>query len=1638
MNSAILPQWSSLRPRYGNAMLALLAVGAALVYAVLDETPRGRLAGAVTNRDTEAVVPFARVVASGPEGTHYTRADAKGRYAYNGLAAGDWSISAYSRSEAFRVSDAAVVVDEGETAELPLALKRTQPDLQQTQQQSVFLPTEKAFFPVHGYVDPAKKHTDVLRVKVWKARLFDLMQNEATAQALAKVASRWQRPAVLPPALLKTKGLPAPQLISDNYVPIREADAEGFYHKRVPLSGDAGLYLIQVAHTYNKKIKVVCGWMNITSTALVMKQSPTQAIAFVTNLQSGAPRPGFAVRVYHEGKPIAAALTNADGLAKFPLPAYDEGRIVAVAQQGGEEALLDRSLYQPENSGSVVTYVYTDRPIYRPGQKISFKGLTRHRSLSPSASKATDSTTGSSSVTVFQQAGAMQGTAVDVEVRDPSGTQVFKKQDSLNGFGSFAGDFELSPEATTGNYSLVTTIDGKETSHDITVAAYRKPEFEVTVTPGKPRYFVGEGMQMEIAAKYYFGSPVAGAKVRYSIYRAGDWSANSDYDEEYEEYGYGESVRDGEGVLDETGKLIVSFSAHSAEELEKLLDAQSENSEERAPTELSSSDFDQTQIFTAHATVIDPAEREAEGEGKARLVAGDFALSVEPQGYVAQPGQQMIINIKARDHDGKPVKNLPIALEMGYWRRDGEASSEDERTSKSTFVTIRALNLTTNGTGIATDTIKPPRAGELQLTARAKDSAGRGIQNKNTLWVASETGDYGDYGSYASDLALYTDKKRYDAGQTARVLINSAQIGQSVLLTLEGERIYRSWVIPIKLRSTIFQMPLEDEFGPNIYLTACYVKARKFAQSEIPLRVHVPNREVQVKIRADKSDYAPGAKVNYAVQTLDAKGKPISAEFSFGVVDESIYALREDDPEALTETFYPRRTNQVSTSHSFATEYLGDANKAALKIEPRRKFLDTAFWKPFGQTDANGMAQISLSLPDNLTKWRATAVAQTQSSAFGYGVQKVTASKDFFVRLEKPRFLTQNDNGQLTAFIHNETGQVQQAGVRLTLSGLETSLDKDRQTEIAPGQVGQITWPVAAKTFGEATITLAAWTNGNRFTDALEEKLPVRPHGRELLSSVAGQVTTTKSETIKVDGKALAQASHLKVRLTPSVISALTGGLEYLTGYPYGCVEQTLSRFLPDVLVSRILRGVGDEKSRRLQAELPKMVRDGLTRLYKMQHASGAWGWWEYDADDAWMTSYVLYGLASAQQAGFAVDEERLANGRKGALALMPKVNEPHRAFLLYALALTAKTPAERTAVAQERGKTNWRGWDGGPIAYLLLTDKLLNLSDPKLEAAFERRAVFSDDMTYWKHWPSGKWNSWDYDYNDNTATAMALRAILARNPTDPRVPGILRWLMGRRTGGYWESTRDTSCVLAALADYIEANPEATQMSGTLNVKLNGALLKSFTLSPKVGSEADLQLEVPGAKLRSGANTFVLERMGGGSPVFYSLQLRQTIGGEDLTPLPGSLKITREYLRVTRPERSNRWRVRTEPTKNQLRQGDQIRVQLTFEAPRDMAYVLIEDAYPSGCEASERGTVDQEVNGDSYRYGYASIEVSNVDVRDDRIAFFARKVPAGKHTITYHLRAQTPGTYHVMPAQLQAMYDPSTRAESGENRVEVK
>ena len=420
--------------------------------------------------------------------------------------------------------------------------------------------------------------------------------------------------AKLPDEVLRLQNGQNPAQLDERDVAITGADREGFYYQKVDFGKlPVGMYLLDLSHDKQS----VWTWILVTNTALVTKVADDSTLAFAANLTTGAVLPGAEIDAYRNGKIVTSGKTDERGMLRLanitparklnpsnaddttsaanegdenPEDAARNSQLVFVARRGEDEAVVNTNSYRNESDGEYRVSAYTDRPLYRPGQRLSFKGIVRQIQPASAASPSA-------------QYIAPNTLPVDVELRDPDGEKILKTRLTTNRYGSFFGQADLPSDAPTGVYNLVMNIGGEEHTHDITVASYKKPEFAVKVTPGKKRYVRGDTVEMTVSGTYYFGAPLAGAKVEYHVYAAPDWSAEQpdDYATDPDEgnaapayylrgesyYGFVDS--DGKTTLDADGKAVIRFPAKNPEE----------------------ADGPQEQVYTVSATVTEPGtERE--------------------------------------------------------------------------------------------------------------------------------------------------------------------------------------------------------------------------------------------------------------------------------------------------------------------------------------------------------------------------------------------------------------------------------------------------------------------------------------------------------------------------------------------------------------------------------------------------------------------------------------------------------------------------------------------------------------------------------------------------------------------------------------------------------------------------------------------------------------------------------------------------------------------------------------------------------------------------------------------------------------------------------------------------------------------
>jgi hypothetical protein len=252
---------------------------------------------------------------------------------------------------------------------------------------------------------------------------------------------------------------------------------------------------------------------------LVLKKSQQgQSLAWLTDLRSGQPVADQPVSFYLEQRPLESATTDADGLAKAQWSLTPENSywpVRAISGEPGEPtfaavssewnngvAIWDFGLNGGYNPEQYQLHFYTDRPIYRPGQTIYWKGLVRvleeeEYTLPP------------------------EGGLLSVIVRDDQGNAVKEETLALNANGTVSGEVELASTAQTGFYYLEARLPvGERTVYGgagFQVAAYRKPEFQIEVTPDQPEYVQGDQVRVSIQANYFSGGALGNAPITWRL-----------------------------------------------------------------------------------------------------------------------------------------------------------------------------------------------------------------------------------------------------------------------------------------------------------------------------------------------------------------------------------------------------------------------------------------------------------------------------------------------------------------------------------------------------------------------------------------------------------------------------------------------------------------------------------------------------------------------------------------------------------------------------------------------------------------------------------------------------------------------------------------------------------------------------------------------------------------------------------------------------------------------------------------------------------------------------------------------------------------------------------------------------------------
>ena len=1428
---------------------------------------------------------------------------------------------------------------------------------------------------------------------------------------------------------------------------------------------EPGVYVVEAVNGDLRAYGVVL----VTDLMLIEKGSRDgQMLVYAVNRQSGAPRAGVRIDIVRDADTVYSGTTDNQGLLRMKLDrqklqgggAQAEGEEAeeGEGEEGGEESSpsylvmasekenfsvndLDSFYYSnyggdEAGAGELTSYVYTDRPVYRPNQKVYFKGVLRR---------------------LTERGYQLPKGTVSVTVSDTNSATLFERELPLSARGTFSGELDLPEDAALGSYNInVSSGEGSAYAY-FEVREYKKPEYKIAVSTQDKFVPVGSRMKFNVSARYFFGAPVTRAAVKYYVYRSryyhyfadpqadplddfgveGEEESSSEYESDYG--GYGDSlVEEGEGKLGADGNYAVEFTV---------------------PEPKGKEAWDYT--YRLEAQVTDAARRMMSASAEVVGTRGSTVVEAEPERYAYAEGDTARVRVRTSDYFGnaKPARVNLTFVEQTWEKIEKNDYGYTYFDYKLREKELSSAAVETNQQGEAFFDYRVGRPGSIAVKAAFEENGRKVTSAGGSFWVGDRNNRWSDY-SYQEDqtIKLVPDKKSYKAGETAHVLALLPKEQAHLLVTTELMSVMSVRQISAAGRAVMIDVPIEARFAPNVFLSVTYVKQGEMFTNEASIVVPPRDKLLKLEIIPNKDTFKPRETVSYTISARGGDGAPVAgAEVSLGVVDEAVYSIVQDATEDIRRTFYGRRYNSVSTSFSANFNFTGFAGKEPIKLaankransladfknegdfaEPlvRKIFKDTAYWQPAVVTGADGRAVVKVELPDNLTTWRATARAVTGDTRVGWTTSKVVERKDVIIRLATPRFFTAGDTVTLSGVVHNYLNQDKQTRVSLEVQGARL-LDQAVHDVVVPknGET-RINWRVSAPQTGQMTLLAKALTDTE--SDAVEFPLEIVPRGlrqtRGEAVTLGGDADEERTVTINLPNNADPRGRNLRLEAAPSVAASLFGALDYLTSYPWGCTEQTMSSFLPTVIVKNTLREVR-QASVSDQSNIDGKVKKGLKRLYAFQHEDGGWGWWKDDPTDPWMTAYVVDGLTLASRAGYQIEDARVERGRAKLAALLATgkkddgkpIETETRAYMVYALSVSGGADARFVDdMFTNRGRLQ-------PYGRALLALTLKQRGDGRAQtvaAEIERTASVSE---FDAHWQSRK--QYEGNFAEDTsleATALSIKALAQVTPESGVMAKAARWLVANRRGGYyWTSTRQTAFVIYGLTDYLKVSDE---------------LSPDYTLEVYVNNEQVLTRQVTGAEAAR-ADSFVVKRrneeVANGSQIrvvkrgrgvlYFTAALDFATNEEQVQPQSTSaLKITREYLRLFVEEDAEgnpKWRV--EPLAGDVRSGDTIVVRLNVEgAPAP--YVLIEDPIPAGCEQLEQvGNLNLNWSEQGWSDWYSAREF-----RDQRTGLFLNYFD-GKAMFQYALRVQEPGDFRVAPARVELMYAPTVQANTASGTLRI-
>lgn len=1419
---------------------------------------------------------------------------------------------------------------------------------------------------------------------------------------------------------------------------------------------------------------------NIAAHAVV---SAGDADVWVTSLRDARAQAGALVRLMDDSVVLASGLTDSLGRVKLrtrPAARTRAHQMYFDVSHGQDRLLLTMPAYAIDEDGVLSDDMiesqwwrsgpsrignrwlhgsaFTDRGIYRPGERVFLSGAIR--TFTPDEGyriPALDSARWT--IRYHQGYGPMD--------------RVWSHVGLLSEFGSHIDSFPVSLTARLGTYSATLALRGDgdwrtAASVDFRVGEYRAPEFAVHLdADSSTALFAGDTASLTIAARYLFGLPMAGGAVSWwtgsherepweiripglEQFTFGRWSWRLEREKRVEDRG-----RAGTGVVGADGTLRL-----------------------RVPTAIMSrpgavtigvSVADQNRQ-TVSTTIDLPVQSSAVYVG----------MRMRESRRVHSVNDSVHVEIVAADPAGKRIAGMPVAIIAqrsrwidGAWIRD----------------TVWRTSVVSAATPVPV-TFVPSTGGDYEVIGTLTDDRGRRSTTGVDVWVTGYNAWWNS--PNPRTITLRSEKNRYAPGDVASILVESP-VAQRAWVTVRHHGLLAEQMSDLHEGINDVQVPIPSNAGTLVTIQVLAIRPYGagagtdsagiyYRSGSLDVNIDSTRRMLRVDVVTDRARYQPRDSVRVHMDVRDANGRGAKSELTVWAVDEGVLSLTAYTRPAILSMLLAGWSPAPWTSSTLLawmrmvppaalplsiTDGWASAMNASIRIRGasstmalsqavvtgspyaqdatfvRGAFATTPYFVGHVNTDVLGKATTTFRLPDNVTSFHIYAVAVGTDLSGGSGDTSIVSTRAMVVRAALPRVVRIGDELYAGAVVTKETAGNTAVSLSVESRNVQVTGPKTVRDTLEGQRAREIRFPMRVTGGDSVSFVFRGSTlSGDKMSDAVESRLAVSPPGRARAYVATGMIERAGDVKLAVPTGTDTARSHLSLQLGASALPLVRQFSEALRIYPYYCTEQLSSA--GRALLARLRLERASDESTALSQRDRTQLETAVAALVARQRDDGGIGYWSNTMwTSPWLTVYALELLLGAREVGIEVPEGAITKARTYVAATrtdhLPLLTWsdslawPHDALAAAGMLRRVGTP-DSVLERRVRGMVRELGFeDRLSLALLSAAGGDTTGARALLDAAWkstrlEGRRVVLDDSTSSRSWL----------FRSTARPASLLLTATARiAPKHPLLGALFESLVqiGRSESARWWNTIDQSSAAEALA----------------------------AASPAMGLSEHREISVAGPRGHIANAT-----LDHGHSDSLSLSMSSVVRRDTIAVSLASTSSARTYYAMTlfeiplaRPVRGDeagiaveRWYESYDGGKPiiSVQEGDLVRVRLRITVPADREFVVIDDALPAGLEA-----VDLSLRTSSVRPPYPGAPKLNADmgegppgqrwqygawdggwwtpwehkeIRDDRVLYFARQLWKGSYQASYVARATTAGIFVRPPAQAEEMYNPAVRGRS--------